>query len=124
MMIKILLVDDNAIVRKAIKNMLKSQLKIQVIGECSDGSHVIPYLQNNKPDVILMDYRMPVLDGVETTKLVKELFPKIKVIGFSCDDDIITKETFFENGAYSFLSKYDTNLDELLTEIKKCYNDT
>lgn len=120
-MIKILLVDDSAIVRKAIKDMLNSQPEIQVIGECADGSQVIPYLQNNNPDVILMDYRMPVLDGIGTTKLVKEFFPKIKIIGFSCDDESYIKNGFFDNGATGFLSKYEADNQTIIKEINSCY---
>lgn len=117
-MIKVLLVDDTAIVRKAIKDMLNKQPEIQVIGECSDGDQVIPFLQHNKPDVILMDYKMPTLNGVEATKLVKEFYPKIKVIGFSCNDDQATKNDFFENGAVGFLSKYNVDNMIIINEIK------
>lgn len=119
-MIKVLLVDDSAIVRKSIKSNLDKQPEIQVIGECKDGKEVIPFLQHLKPDVILMDYRMPLLNGIETTKLVKDLFPEIKVIGFSCNDDIITKEAFFENGAVEFLSKYEADNNLLVSKINNC----
>ena len=119
-MIKVLLVDDNASVRESIKYNLDKHPKIQIIGECKDGKEVIPFLQRLKPDVILMDYRMPILNGIETTKLVKDLFPKIKVIGFSCNDDIITKEAFLKNGAAGFLSKYETDNDVLVLEINNC----
>tara|TARA_R110000782_G_scaffold237188_1_gene323313 strand:+ start:24525 stop:24896 length:372 start_codon:yes stop_codon:yes gene_type:complete len=119
-MIKILLVDDNAPIRNAIKIMLNSELEIQVIGECSDGSEVIPFLQNTIPDVILMDYQMPILDGVETTKLVKGLFPEIKIIGFSSTDDKYIKTAFLIHGACSFLSKYEANSNSLVGEISNC----
>lgn len=119
-MIKVLLVDDNAIVRKSIKSVLDNTLEIQVIGECKDGKEVIPFLQHLKPDVILMDNCMPILNGVETTKLVKDLFPEIKVIGFSCNDDIITKEAFIKNGAAGFLSKYETDNEVLILKINSC----
>ncbi len=119
-MIKVLLVDDSAIVRKTIKTTLHNHPEIQVIGECEDGKEVIPLLQHLKPDVILMDYRMPILNGIETTKLVKDLFPEIKVIGFSCNDDIITKEAFLKNGAVEFLSKYETDNDVLILKINGC----
>ena len=119
-MIKILLVDDNAPIRNAIKIMLNNELEIQVIGECSDGSEVIPFLKDTTPDVILMDYQMPILDGVETTKLVKELFPKIKIIGFSSTDDEHIKTAFLIHGACGFLSKYEANSNSLIVEISNC----
>lgn len=119
-MIKVLLVDDNAIVRESIKFVLDNTLEIQVVGECEDGKEVIPFLQHLKPDVILMDYCMPVLNGVKTTKLVKDLFPEIKVIGFSSNDDKITKEAFYKNGAVEFLSKYETDHNSLVLKINSC----
>lgn len=117
-MIKVLLVDDTAIVRKAIKDMLNKQPEIQVIGECADGNQVIPFLKQNQLDVILMDYQMPILNGVEATRLVKEFYPKIKVIGFSCNDEQITKDDFFESGAVGFLSKYNVDNMIIVNEIK------
>ena len=119
-MIKVLLVDDSAIVRKTIKTTLNKHPEIQVVGECKDGTEVIPFLQHLKPDIILMDYRMPLLNGLETTKQVKEFFPKIKIIGFSSADDEHIKTTFLLNGAYSFLSKYDANIDTLIEKINNC----
>ncbi|MBQ21647.1 MAG: hypothetical protein CMD31_12905 [Flavobacteriales bacterium] len=119
-MIKVLLVDDSAIVRKAIKTILNRHPEIQVIGECKDGEEVIPFLQHQKPDVILMDSNMPVLNGIEATKLVNHLFPEIKVIGLSCHDDIVTKNAFFENGAVGFLSKYETTNEKLVLKINNC----
>lgn len=116
-MIKVLLVDDSAIIRKSIKTILDNQPEIQVIGECKDGKEVIPFLQHIKPDIILMDYRMPIVNGIEATKLVIELFPEIKIIGFSCDDDSTTKEAFFKSGAVEFLSKYETDNETLVFKI-------
>lgn len=116
-MIKVLLVDDSAIIRKSIKTILDNQPEIQVIGECKDGKEVIPFLQHFKPDIILMDYRMPIVNGIEATKQVIELFPEIKIIGFSCDDDSMTKEAFFKSGAVEFLSKYETDNETLVFKI-------
>lgn len=123
-MIKVLLVDDIAIIRKSIKDLLNNHPKIQVIGECADGIEVIPFLEHNKIDVILMDYQMPILNGAEATKLVKEHFPKIKVIGFSSADDESIKAAFIINGACSFLSKYDADMNQLIFEINSCYSVT
>lgn len=120
-MIKALLVDDSAILRKSIKTILDNQPKIQVIGECKDGKEVIPFLQHLKPDVILMDYRMPIVNGIDATKQVKELFPDIKIIGFSCDDDLTTKKAFYESGAVEFLSKYEADNETLILKITNLF---
>ncbi|HEY9083996.1 MAG TPA: response regulator transcription factor [Vicingaceae bacterium] len=119
-MINVLLVDDNALVRKAIKTILENHPAIQVIGECQDGEEVIPFVQCQQPDVILMDNSMPVLNGIKATKLVRHLFPEIKVIGLSCDDDEVTKNAFLENGAVGFLSKYETTNEKLVLKINTC----
>ena len=119
-MIKVLLVDDSTIFRKTIKTTLNRYPEIQVIGECKDGTEVIPFLQHLKPDVILMDNCMPILNGIETTQLVNHLFPEIKIIGLSCNDDVLTKNAFFENGAVEFLSKYETDNDILVLKINNC----
>lgn len=63
---------------------------------------------------------MPILDGIETTKLVKELFPEIKIIGFSSTDDENIKTAFLIHGACSFLSKYEANSNSLVGEISNC----
>lgn len=119
-MIKVLLVDDSAIIRKAIKTTLSKNSEIQVIGECKDGKEVIPFLQHHQPHVILMDYSMPILDGIETTRQVNHLFFGIKIIGLSCNDDVAIKNAFFENGAVEFLSKYEINNDILTLKINNC----
>lgn len=121
-MIKALLVDDNALIRNAIKTMLNSEPEIQVIGECTDGSEVISFLEHQKPDVILMDYQMPTLNGAETTKLVKDLFPELKIIGLSSTVDYKTKETFFESGICGFISKYEATQERIVHELSNCHS--
>lgn len=119
-MIKVLLVDDSTVLRGTIRDLLNGTKEIKVIGECVDGCEVIPFLEHHIPDVILMDYRMPTLNGIETTKLVKDLFPEIKVIGLSNNDDIMTRGMFFDNGAIGFISKYEVSREILVQEINFC----
>lgn len=119
-MIKVLLVDDSPIFRKSVVVVLNSISGIEVIGECTNGSEVIPFLKHQTPDVILMDYQMPILNGIETTKLVNELFPEINVIGFSNTDDENIKADFLINGACGFLSKYEADSGKLVREISNC----
>jgi|SRR5690606_11899640 len=116
-MIKLLIVDDNAVLRQSIKTTLKCENSIKIVGECRNGKEVISFLENMQPNVILMDYHMPILDGIETTRLVKMKFPKIKIIGFSCDDSLHSQNAFKQSGADYFLSKFVTDRITLIKVI-------
>ena len=72
MTIKILLVDDQMLVREGIKSLLNLSDKVEVVGEAIDGSHVIKAIDENKPDVILLDISMPVMNGIDTLHLLNE----------------------------------------------------
>lgn len=119
-MIKVLLVDDSASLRKAIKVIIGNHPEIKVIGECVNGSLVIPFLEQNPVDIILMDYEMPVLDGIDTTKLVKKLFPEVKIIGVSFNNEQFIKDGFLSSGASQFLLKDKIEPGMLIHEIINC----
>lgn len=121
-MIKVLLVDDSAIFLSSIKLVLNNIPKLRVVGSCSDGIHVLPFVANNPVDVILMDYYMPKLNGVEATKMIKSAYPDIKVIGFSNVNEKGLVEDFLVNGASGFLSKFDANTHTLETTILNALN--
>lgn len=121
-MIKVLLVDDASFVREAIKNILDNISEIEVIGECSDGNQVIPFLEQHAIDVILMDYQMPKLNGIDTTKLVSNLFPEIKIIGVSFNNEQFIRDAFLANGASLFLSKDAIEPNILISKIINCYS--
>ncbi|MCB0401151.1 MAG: response regulator transcription factor [Flavobacteriales bacterium] len=119
-MINVLLVDDYALIRQCIRDLLKKETeRINVVGECSNGKEVLPFLETNKVDVILMDCNMPLQNGIETTKQVKQRYPEIKVIGLSMNDDLFTQESFFKNGADGFLSKSKFEIEELISAINE-----
>lgn len=116
---KILLVDDNVVIRNSFKDLLATIPYVEILGECSDGIEVLPFLNKNKVDVVFMDIIMKTMDGFETTQKIKSIFPNIKVIGFSCPD-----HTFFVNkmtscGADGFISKFDANKELIISELKK-----
>lgn len=116
-MIKVLLVDDHKIIRDGIKAMLSDAENIEIVGECEDGSLVVPFLDKNEVDIIFMDVSMPKQNGIETTKQVIEKYPKAKVIALTMhnQESYITK--MLKVGAVGYVLK-NTGCDDLLSAIK------
>ena len=75
MPVSVLLVDDDALVRAGLRAILEAQSDIEVVGEAADGAAVIPLVRQLAPDVVAMDVRMPLMDGIEATRAVLRAFP-------------------------------------------------
>lgn len=120
--IKILLVDDNLIIRKSFKELLTTIPYTEIIGECSDGIEVIPFIKEKEPELIFMDIIMKNMDGFETTKQVKEYYSHIKIIAFSSFNHINFINKMKESGADGFVCKFDVNEQLIISEIKKVMN--
>ena len=86
-MIKVLIADDQALIRESLQIILSAHADIEVVGTVGDGKEVLEKLHRVRPDVILMDIRMPVMDGVLCTKAVKEQYPDVKIIILTTFDD-------------------------------------
>ena len=82
-MIKVLIADDQKLIRESLKIVLDTYQDIQVIDTVGDGKQVLESIEEQEPDVILMDIRMPNMDGTVSTKLVKQSYPHIKIIIFT-----------------------------------------
>lgn len=103
--IKILLVDDQALFREGLRILLSSQPDFDVIAEAANGEEALRQAAINRPDVVLMDLRMPVLDGVAATRRMHELYPSCRVIALTTFDE---DEYIFEGlraGAFGYLLK-------------------
>lgn len=122
MKIKLLIVDDNSLMIDAIRKIFKDSLQISVVGDCSDGSEVLPFLKKNNIDVILMDIRMKKVDGFETIKLIKNYNSKIKIIAFSLIDYDSFIKKVMAYGADGFLSKYETDKEKMEKELNRVMN--
>ncbi|MDD5722867.1 MAG: response regulator transcription factor [Syntrophales bacterium] len=84
---KVLIVDDHEIVREGLKSLLGLEDNIESVGEASSCMECLTLMENQKFDVVLMDIKMPGVDGIESTRLVKEKYPKTKVILLTNYDD-------------------------------------
>lgn len=104
-MIKVLIADDQELIRESLKIVLNTHEDLQVIDTVEDGFGVLDSLKRNIPDVILMDIRMPRMDGVYCTKMVKEAYPDVKIIILTTfdDDDFVFSALKF--GASGYLLK-------------------
>jgi len=120
MTIRLLLADDHAMVRKGLQMFLSTQTDLQVIGEASNGQEAIERTAELSPDMILMDLHMPVLDGIEVTKRLKQSHPDVKVIvltSFSDEDHVLPA---IRAGAKGYLLK-DIEPDELVRAIRRVW---
>lgn len=119
-MIKVMIADDQEIVREGLKMILSLYEEVSVIGEVPNGKVLLEQLEVMTPDVILMDIRMPVMDGITAAQLVKERHPEVKVIiltTFNEDEYIIQG---LKNGVEGYILK-DSGSADILNAIKTVY---
>ena len=117
-MIKVLLVDDQTLIRQGIRLLLEIEPDIQVVGQAADGGAALEQVAVLHPDVVLMDVRMPEMDGVAATRAISERFPEVRVIILTTFED---DETVFEGlkaGARGYLLK-DISSEEMAQAVRK-----
>ena len=118
--IRVLLADDQSILADGIKSVLSSCEDIEVVGIASDGFEALDLLEKCAPDVILMDIRMPNMNGVIATQEVKQRHPEVKVLILTTFDDSDYILNAINNGASGYLLK-DTSSAALIDAIKNAY---
>ena len=117
--IKIILADDEPLFRSGISFLLQREEGIEVVFEASDGEELIAYLkENTHPDIIIMDLKMPNLNGVEATKIITEEFPDIKIIALTNYNTTSFIANMIHTGAASYLVK-NTTPQNLITTIRE-----
>jgi DNA-binding NarL/FixJ family response regulator len=118
MSIRILVADDHNVVRRGLVFFLKTQQNIEIIGEARNGKEAVQMADALKPDLVLMDLVMPVMDGIEATREIKKQYPNMKIMiltSFSDQDHVIPA---IEAGASGYQLK-DIEPDELVRTIKQ-----
>jgi DNA-binding NarL/FixJ family response regulator len=115
-MIQLLLVDDQNIVRKGLRVLLEAQPYFQVVGEAENGHQAVEQVATLRPNIVLMDVRMPEMDGVAATQIICQQYPETKVLVLSTfdDDDYVARAMQF--GAKGYLLK-DSQVEELAQAI-------
>ncbi len=117
MSIRVLLADDQALFREGIRTLLSVQPDIEVVGEASDGEEAIQLAAKLRPAVVLMDLQMPRLDGVEATRLLRDLVPNCRVIVLTTFEDDEYVFAGLRAGAVGYLLK-DTSAEALVQAIR------
>lgn len=117
---KILIVDDDGLIRDSLKLLLGLEEDIEVIGTAKNGMEAFELCKGNEPDIVLMDIRMPVMDGVLGTKLIKESFKNIKVVLLTTfKDDEYIREAII-NGAEGYILKNQSS-DSIIESLRTVY---
>ncbi|MBN3883357.1 MAG: response regulator transcription factor [Nostoc sp.] len=116
-MIKVLLVDDQSLIRQGLRALLELESDLEIVGEAENGEEAINLVAEFQPDVILLDIRMPIMDGVAATREIQKRFVKTKILVLTTFDDDEYVSAALKNGAMGYLLK-DTPSEELAVAIR------
>jgi DNA-binding NarL/FixJ family response regulator len=114
--VRILLVEDNQVFREALELLLELRPEIQVVASVGDGSEAVPACKAYEPHVVLMDYRLPGLDGVHATTAVKTACPEVAVVCLTASANAAEMKALRAAGATTCLTK-DTELDSIVDAL-------
>ncbi len=117
-MIRIVLVDDHGLMRAGVRMLLESQADMQVVGEAGSGDEALPLLRKLKPDVVLCDFHMPGLSGLEVTERLARSLPEIRLIMVSVLNEGPIPKRVLAAGAHGYLDKGAPGA-ELLTAVRE-----
>jgi len=116
--IRIVLVEDNQVFREALELLLGLQADLDVVASVGSGTDAVAAVKEHGPDVVLMDYRLPGLDGVQATRAVREAAPGVAVVCLTASANLREVDALYEAGAVACLSK-DQELDEIVAAIRR-----
>jgi DNA-binding NarL/FixJ family response regulator len=116
-MLRLAIVDDHPVFRTTLRRILEREPDLSVVAEAGDGVAALAIVEEHKPDVVLIDVRLPKMDGLEATRAISSKHPRTRVIVLSLFTDDGTKVTALEAGACHFLCK-DGNPKEIVAAIK------
>lgn len=120
-MIKVLIVDDHALVRMGIRRLLDDLHDMDVVAEAESGEAALTLVKNLQPDVVLLDMKMPGIDGWEVTRRLKKSNPHVKVIAVTAMSSEPLPGRILQLGAMGYLTK-ESGAEEMAAAIRKVYN--
>jgi DNA-binding NarL/FixJ family response regulator len=103
--LRVLMVDDHPLVREGLRGILERHPSVQIVGEAGNGLQAVVLARDLQPDVVMMDVRLPILDGVEATRRIKQAFPTMTVVGLSVQKAHSVEYAMREAGADAFIVK-------------------
>jgi DNA-binding NarL/FixJ family response regulator len=118
--IKVIIADDHALFRTGVKTSLGFYKDIEFLGEAENGMQLLNLVKFLKPDIILLDIQMPIMDGIATLPEVKKILPEVKIIMLTMNDDVSMISRLMEIGANSYLTK-NSDSETIYQAIKTCY---
>jgi DNA-binding NarL/FixJ family response regulator len=110
--IRVLVADDHPIVRAGLATIVSQQVELELVGEAADGAEAVTIVRERRPDVVLMDLRMPRMDGVTAIREIKAEFPDVCVLALTTYEGDVDIHRALEAGARGYLTK-----DMLLTDV-------
>ena len=117
--IRILLVDDHEVVRSGLRDMLEQEDDFEIVGQCANSAETLSQIETLSPHVVLMDIKMPGMDGIQLTRLVKQKYSSCEIIMLTLYDEYLTQA--IEAGAMGYLLK-DINHEELADSIRQVHH--
>jgi DNA-binding NarL/FixJ family response regulator len=116
--IRVVLIEDNDVFRQALELLLEIRGDISIVASAPDGSHAVELCKTHAPEVILLDYRLPGLDGVQVARLVREECPEVAVVVLTAAAGEREIEALIENGAVACVGK-DEPLDAIVAAVRR-----
>jgi len=104
---KVLIVDDDPLIRKSLSLMLAREADITILGTATNGAEALALCKGEQPDVVLMDIRMPTMDGIAATRLIKQDYPQVRIMMLTTFDDKPNIQQALAAGADGYLLKTD-----------------
>jgi two-component system response regulator DesR len=115
--VRVALVEDNKVFREALEMLLELRSDVKVVASVEDGNDVVTLCREHEPDVVLMDYRLPGIDGVQATAALKQACPEVAVVCLTASANLRETEALKEAGAVACLTK-DEELDDIVAAIR------
>jgi DNA-binding NarL/FixJ family response regulator len=114
--VRVVLVEDNEVFRDALELLLGMRTDVEIVASVGDGVAAVAAAKEYRPDVVLMDYRLPTLDGIQATAQVVNEAPDVAVVALTASADAAERQALVEAGAVACLMK-DQELDEIVAAI-------